>query len=91
MIAREVSSVLDCGASMIRTASRNIFFAKENPEISEVSEVVNPVNPFDCRELVAVLNVARTMLRIGTANEASHTLLTEEVAELELCLTERVH
>jgi hypothetical protein len=59
-IAREVSSVLDCGASMIRTASRNIFFAKENPEISEVSEVVNPVSPFDCRELVA-----RTMLRLA--------------------------
>ena len=80
--------MLDCDAPMIRTASRNIFLVKENLEISEV---VNPVNPFDCRELVSVLNVVRTMLRIYTANEAPHTLLTEEVVELELCPTERVH
>ena len=36
------------------------------------------------------MNIARTMLRILTADKISRTLLTEEVVELELRLTERI-
>eukprot|EP00656_Telonema_subtile_P026664 TRINITY_DN28640_c0_g1_i1.p1 TRINITY_DN28640_c0_g1~~TRINITY_DN28640_c0_g1_i1.p1 ORF type:complete len:307 (-),score=52.96 TRINITY_DN28640_c0_g1_i1:208-1128(-) len=74
---QQVTSLLTSGATIIKEASKNLFFAAgSETEAADDSEVTA-----NCQTLIHVVNVAKTMLRILTADHIARTLFREEVVK----------